>query len=223
LKKNFVSEKNRKLRLEWAKKYVNWNIEQWNNVLWSDESPFLLRYAGRTRVWRLPNERYKDFCLKGTVKHDLKINVWGCFTASGVGDLHLIEGNMDHKQYKQILMHHMVPSISRLFPDPQNCIFQQDNDPKHTAKVVQNWIHNTRNIQVLPWPSQSPDLNPIENLWAILDKKLKNRQCRNKEDLLQCLQDAWDALSPDIITNLVASMPNRCREIIKSKGHPIKY
>ena len=51
------------------------NIEQWNNVLWSDESPFLLRYVGRTRVWRLPNERYKDFRLKGTVKHDIKINV----------------------------------------------------------------------------------------------------------------------------------------------------
>jgi len=71
----FGFKKNRKLRLEWAKKYVNWNIEQWNNVLWSDESPFLLRYVGRTRVWRLPNERYKDFRLKGTVKHDIKINV----------------------------------------------------------------------------------------------------------------------------------------------------
>ena len=87
--------------------------------------------------------------MKGTVKHDVNINVCDCFTASGVRDLHLIEGNMDHKQYKQILMHHMVHSISKLFPDQQNCIFQHDNDPKHTAKIVQNWIHNTRKIQVL--------------------------------------------------------------------------
>jgi transposase len=223
LKKNFVNERNRKLRLKWAKNYVSWTIDQWNNVLWSDESPFLLRYAGRIRVWRQRNERYKEFCLKGTVKHDIKINVWGCFTSSGVGDLKLIEGNMEQNQYKQILLHHMIPSISRLFPDPSNCIFQQDNDPKHTAKVVQNWIKNVRKIQVLPWPSQSPDLNPIENLWAILDKNLKNRQCRNEEELFQCLQHAWNALSPDMLSNLVSSMPQRCREIINNKGYPIKY
>jgi len=88
----------------------------------------------------------------------------GCFIARGVRDLHLIEGNMDHKQYKQIILHHMVPSILWLFPDPSHCIFQQDNDPKHTTNVVQNWIHNTRNIPVLPLPFQSPDLNQIENL-----------------------------------------------------------
>jgi len=89
----------------------------------------------------------------------------GCFTANGVDDLHLIEGNIDNKQHKQILLHNMVPSILRLFPDPSHCIFQQDNGPKHTPNVVQNWIHNTRNIQVLPRPSQSPHLNPIENIW----------------------------------------------------------
>ena len=81
---------------------------------------------------------------------------------------------MDHKKYNQIILHHMEPTISRLFPDSSHCIFQQDNDSKHTTKVVQNWIHNTCNIQFLPWPSQSPDFNPIKNLWAFLDKKIKN-------------------------------------------------
>ena len=120
-----MSEKNRKLRLDWAKKYVNWTIEQWNNVLWNDESPFLLRYAGRTRVCGQQNERYKDFCLKLTTKHNVKINVWGCFTTSGIGNLHIIEGNLNHELYKQILLHHMVPSISGLFPDTSHCIFNR--------------------------------------------------------------------------------------------------
>jgi len=111
---------------------------------------------------------------KRTVKHDVKINVWGCFTVSGFGDLHLIEENMDHKQYKQLLLHHMISNISRFFPNPPHCIFLQVNDPKHTANVVQHWIHNTRNICVLLWPSQSPDLNQIENLSAFINKKIKN-------------------------------------------------
>ena len=95
---------------------------------------------------------------------------------------------------------------------------------QNTANIVKNWIHNIiRNILVLPLPSQSPDLNPIKNLLAFLDKKLKTRQCMNKDDLLQYLQEGWKSLSPDILTNLVASMPNRCRELIKNKGNPIKY
>ena len=74
-----------KKRLQWAKQYQNWTIEQWKNVLWSDESPFCLRFSGRSRVWRLHNECYDPLVTQPTVKHDKKVNVWGCFTSSGVG------------------------------------------------------------------------------------------------------------------------------------------
>ena len=101
--------------MKWAVEHLSWTVEQWSSVLWSDESPFTLRYNQRQCVWRMDNEKYNIDCMTGTVKHDRKINVWGCFAATGVGDLYLINGIMDKNQYKQILTHHMIPSAKELF------------------------------------------------------------------------------------------------------------
>ena len=95
----------------------------------------------------------------GTVKHDKKINVWGAFNASGVGMLHRIEGTLVKEGYLNILENVMLPSADMTLMR-ENWYFQQDNDPKHTAHVVRDWMHYN-NIPLLDWPSQSPDLNPI--------------------------------------------------------------
>lgn len=94
-KKPFISEKNRKLRVRWAKDHVEWTEEQWGKVLFSDESPFVLRFNKRGRVWRTHNERYEPWATRASVKHDKKINVWGGFAANGVGILHRIEGTVN--------------------------------------------------------------------------------------------------------------------------------
>lgn len=109
VKKPFVSEKNKHARLLFAKEHVNKPVSFWRKVLWSDESPFVLRFNGKIRVWRLPHERYAPYCLKGTVKHDKKINVWGCFAAHGVGNLYMVNGNLEQGQFHYILQNHMIP------------------------------------------------------------------------------------------------------------------
>ena len=116
VKKPYISERNRQKRLLWCQDKIYWTAEQWRKVLWTDESPFCLRYSGRLRVWRLHNERYSPQCLQGTVKHDKKIMVWGAFAAHGVGHLHRIEGTMDRHIYRQILIRHMKLSLQSLFP-----------------------------------------------------------------------------------------------------------
>ena len=78
-------------------------------------------------------------------------------------------------------------------------------------------------IVKLPWPAQSPDLNPIENLWAILDRQLKDRQPGTQDELFQVLQDGWNALDVDLLTRLVDSMPSRCQAVIDSGGFATKY
>ena len=81
------------------------------------ESPFCLRFSGRSRVWQLHNERYDPLVTQPTVKHDKKVDVWGCFTSSGVGRLYKIPGIIDSKMYKQILFHQLIPSANELFKD----------------------------------------------------------------------------------------------------------
>jgi len=221
VKKAFVSEKNRLIRLRWAKEHVKWSIYRWKNVLWSDESPFVLRFNGKQRVWRLANERYNVQLLKGTVKHDKKINVWGCFSYHGVGRLYRVNGILIATKYVQILKHHMVPSAKDLF-DGKFFKFQQDNDPKHTAKVTSKYLKN-KGINVMIWPSQSPDLNPIENMWSIFDRKLKDRNPSNENQLFQLLNDAWKQISVELCQSLVESMPRRCQAVIDANGYPCKY
>ena len=144
--------------------------------------PFIisgLRFSGRSRVWWLHNERYDPLVTQPTVKHDKKVNVWGCFTSLGVGRLYKIPGIMDTKMYKKILIHQLIPSANELFKD-KSWIFQQDNDPKHTANNVKNYLKNKK-LVVLSWPAQSPDLNPIENFWSILDHGIKTRAPKMKK------------------------------------------
>lgn len=92
IQKPFVSEKNRLIRVKWAKEHLPWTVEDWRQVMWSDESPFVLRFAKRQRVWRTFNERYEPWATRATVKHDKRINIWGSFAAHGVGKLYRVIG-----------------------------------------------------------------------------------------------------------------------------------
>ena len=220
-KKPWINKKNRRLRMLWAWKHRKWTTQEWDKVIWSDESPFVLRFNGRQRCWRRANEASHPQCMKGTVKHDKKINVWGCFASHGVGRLFKINGIMEKNQYHSILVHQMKPSAAQLFPD-KNYIFQQDNDPKHTATINKDYVKNQK-IKTFQWPSQSPDLNPIENLWSILDYSIRKRVCSNELELMEALRIGWEALPQHLLQALVHSMQRRCYAVIKAQGYPTKY
>ena len=220
-RKPFISIANKRKRLAWARDHINWTAEQWKSVMWTDESPYVLRFNGKTRVWRMHNERYSTTCCKGTLKHDDKIMVWGAFAAHGVGMLHRIMGIMDRFVYLDLCENVMLPSADMLF-GRENWIFQQDNDPKHTAIVIREFLVE-ENINVMQWPAQSPDLNPIENLWFILNQKLKHRRVSSCEALFNALNEEWKRLPIALLENLVASMPRRCQAAIDSKGWATKY
>jgi hypothetical protein len=222
-KKPLISIKNRRRRVQWCKDHLHWTAEDWKKIIWSDESPYTVRGTTKFRVWRRPNERYTPDVTVQTLKHQPKINVWGCFSASGVGNFHRIEGTMTGESYKSILIHQLPPSVKKMFP-AKNPVwsFQQDNDPKHRSKVVLKYL-DKKGYDVLDWPSQSPDLNPIENLWAIIEYRLRRRICRNEEELFQLLQDEWNTIDPALLESLVESMPRRCQAVIDANGMPTKY
>lgn len=101
-------------------------------------------------------------------------------------------------------------------------MFQQDGAPCHTATSTMAWFAK-KGITVMPWPSQSPDLNPIEHLWELMKKKLEKRPCKNISELKAALFELWNLITPEETANLVSSMPRRCAAVVLSKGGHTKY
>ncbi len=219
--KPLISEKNRLLRLEWAKKHENWTLEQWGKVFWTDESPFTLRNHTKRRGWARRGKRLTSAHILPTVKHDRKIQVWGGFCAEGVGTIYRIPGILDKNGYKLILENKLKPSLVKFFPNGDG-VFQQDNDPKHTAKINQQWVSENIN-EVMKWPPQSPDLNPIENLWALVDEECRDRKPKNEEELFKIIETTWYNMSEEILYNLVESMPRRVEAVFANNGWATEY
>ena len=141
--------------------------------------------------------------------------VWGCFSANGVGDIHIIKDTLTSAKYVRILSDHMVPSARRLIGPKY--VFQQDNDPKHTANNTKKWFQDKK-IELLDWPAQSPDLNPIENLWNHLKQLIRKENITNIKDLPSAIERCWKSISKEYCQSLVKSMTHRIDETIKNRG-----
>lgn len=219
----FISKVNKAKRLKFAREHADKPLEYWKTVLWTDESKFeLFNSKKRARVWRRPGEALHDRHIQGTVKHGGgNVMVWGCFSWAGVGALVKIDGIMTADSYIDILRENLEVSLVKTGLE-NKFVFQQDNDPKHTAKKSKAFFRSCR-IKPMEWPPQSPDLNPIENLWAILDSRVDKTGVTNKHNYFQALENAWEDLDPQHLKNLVESMPKRLQKLLKARGGHINY
>jgi len=139
----------------------------------------------------------------------------------GAGQLFFIEGMVNATKYQQILAEALLPSLGQL-DDGGGVTFQQDGASSHTAKTTKRWLQD-HHLDVLEWPSNSPDMSPIENIWALLKAGVRKRKPRTKEALKVILQELWDAIDPAQCAQLVATMNTRLEAVIARQGDVTKF
>ncbi len=220
--KPLLNQRQRQKHLTWAVEKKNWTVAQWSKVLFSDESKFCISFGNQgPRVWRKSGEAQNPCCLKSTVKFPQSVMIWAALSSAGVGPLCFLKSTVNAAIYQEILEHFMLPSADKLYGDAE-FIFQQDLAPAHTAKGTKSWF-NDHGVTVLDWPANSADLNPIENRWGIVKRKLRDTRPNNADELKATVKETWASIPPQQCHKLITSMPRRIEAVIKAKGAPTKY
>ncbi len=155
------------------------------------------------------------------MKFPQSLMIWAAMSSAGVGPLCFLKSTVNPAIYQEILEHFMLPSAEELYGDA-DFIFQQDLAPAHTAKCTKSWF-NDHGVTVLYWPANSPDLNPIKNLWGIVKRKMRDTRLNNADDLKATVKETWASIPPQQCHKLITSMPRRIEAVIKAKGAPTKY
>lgn len=224
-KKTELTPQQKQARLIFALNFRLNEQQFWDRVIFSDEKIFQSSKKGKIKVYRPDNQRFNPrFVDRYRASGHFSVNVWGWISSRGMGVVWRIEGRFVALTYREILENIMVPSVEQLYPE-NNYIFQHDNCPVHTANIVTQWIQNAH-IESLPWPSNSPDINPIENIWGVIVKRLyrRNFMPQNSEELWQCIQEVWEELSleENFITRFM-TMGRRLQAVIDADGDCTKY
>ena len=225
-KKPIVTRRQMKNRVAFSKKGKDWTIAKYKTMLWSDESTFTVTSNRSGKVRRRPGSDPLDpKYVCGTVKHPDKIMVWGCFGYYGKGKLIVLPKNetVNKEVYLDLLSEHLSDCFQMCRIPFSTGTFMQDGASCHTAKLIKNWFDWVGIDYIKDWPGNSPDLNPIENLWSIMKEKLKERDTSSVPKLEAAVRDIWENIDISTLQNLALSVHDRFNEVIARQGRPTKY
>ncbi|GFV65431.1 transposable element Tcb2 transposase [Trichonephila clavipes] len=184
-------------RLLWCQARSMWNVTDWQKVVFSEESRFVLGTDdNRVRMWRRPGERYYSTHI--VLRHTARtsgVMVWGAIAYDSRSTLIVLRGTLTGQRcVDDILRPHVGPFLNGL----PGANFQQDNARPHTTRVAQDFL---RHFQTLPWLALSPDLSPVEHVWDQLKRQMPS--CHSVHDLELVVQDLWAHLPQDNIRCLI--------------------
>src|SRR5579871_870770 len=215
LVKPLLLDKHRLNREIWAK--ANKKTE-WSKIIFTDET-IISQFSKPKKVWRQRGEIIKS----PTVKHSIKVHIYGCFSEEGFGNIYCFIDNLNAELLCTIYKTTLLPSARKFFGrDNHSWFLQEDNDPKHTSGKAESW-RDEHQVKRISWPAQSPDLNPMENVWAVLKANISNYKLTSVKDLIRIIKKEWKALDNIFAKNLVVSMKNRITMLLSNKGDHIYY
>jgi transposase len=218
-----LTKKKKSVRLEFAKKYQHKSKQWWSNVIFSDESIF---ECGRTRAQRRVRRRHGEgrFEEKHIVTTDAKptkLMIWACFTgSSGQGSLKILDEKETMKTdvYLEVIEDHLKPTMKQ----HRTNIFMHDRASSHTSKKSQEKIED-EDIEQILMPATSPDINPIENVFAMFKSRLRDQDLANRRKLKRRIEIEWKKLGKTYFRSLSDSLPRRLKAVIQAGGGMTKY
>ena len=238
-KKPVLTEKMIQDRLLFCRRYRNWSANKWLKVLFTDESMFRVVNLGKqqnnTAFVRRPkgSNRYDPKYTRKTVGQSEGVMVWGGFCGAGKTSLYVLPKKyrqdakfknkrklkgMDWEACLDCFKKKMMPGFRKF-----RCShLLQDKAPCHRHRNVVKYLAD-RGVEVIQWAGNSPDLNPIENLWSIIKRRLKLKDCSTRHKCILAIRKVWKDIPKSLLVKLATSMPRRIAEVEERGGNITHY
>lgn len=240
--KKLLTADTRRKRLAFCRGRIG---SKWGHVMFTDRKRFLFKHPG-TRVHKVQWVKHKEARVAHTVNHPMCLNVYAGVTRFGMTRAHMVTGtskmstsfrnqkgqaskNITGEEYKQVLLKTLLPEGRRIFSAQgiSTWNLQQDNDPSHkraAAAALEEWNRLQSAVQLLPaWPPNSPDLSPIENIWAWAQHKVDAIGCKNFDDFKHAVLSTLQSVPKQMVNNMFSSMHSRLAACIALQGGKTKY
>ena len=207
---------NREKRLQFA---MTWLHDNFDDAIFSDETTVQLD-THRRRCYRKEGEKPR---LKPRPKHPTKVHVWGGISKKGATAVCIFEGIMDAALFCEILRKTLLPFIAAKYPPPSTHRFIQDNDPKHTSRMAQEF-YSSKGINWWKTPPESPDMNPIENLWHEMKEFLRREvKPTTKDQLVDGIRCFWATIDAAKCCRYIRHLKKVLPKVIEVQGNATGY
>ena len=207
---------NKKKRLLWCKEQIRVK-EKFTDVVFTDECTVQLENHSRLCFRKHLQPRQ----LKQRAKHPVKIHVWGGISSKGATNIIMFTGVINAERLETVLEVGLLPFIRDKFAAGHR--LQHDNDPKHSSERIETFFEEN-NVNWWPTPPESPDLNPIENIWGSLKQYLRNTyKPRNLQELKNGIKQFLGTLTPEIFQRYISHLDKVMPVVVQKEGNPSGY
>lgn len=209
-------------RVVWARNHSLWTRQQWGRTLFCDETRISLHPDNNDiRVWRGRAQRlHPNFIRERHYQQGGSVMFWGGIMFGRRTPLVPIQGAMTGRKYRDDILEPIVAPFAE--HHAEEFTLMDDNARPHRHHVVNTFLDQHR-IRRMEWPPYSPDLNCIENAWAILKRAINNRPNppHTLQDVSQAAVEEWDNIQQEVLDRLIESMPHRVQRCLQMRGGPI--